>query len=257
MLWIGTSGWQYRDWRGRFYPGELPQARWLAHYAAAFRTVELNNSFYRLPAGDTFAGWNHDTPEDFVIAVKASRFLSHMKRLADPEEPVARLLAHARRLDDKLGPVLLQLPATMARAPERLAHLLDVWPAAPRLAIEFRHASWFTRDTFAALKRRDVALCLTDVDGRPQGPLERTADWGYVRLHRGTAAPRPCYGDTALASWLARISRLYSDRRDVFVYFNNDPGACAVANAARFAHLADAAGRARTRTPAPRAVRPG
>lgn len=257
MLWIGTSGWQYDDWRGRFYPDDLPHGRWLAHYAAAFRTVELNNSFYRLPGADNFAAWNHDTPDDFVFAVKASRFLSHMKRLVDPEEPVARLLDRARHLGDKLGPVLLQLPATLARAPERLAHFLAVWPARPRLAIEFRHPSWFTRDTFAALRRHDVALCLTDVDGRPQGPLERTTDWGYVRLHRGTAAPRPCYGDTALSSWLARISRLYADRRDVFVYFNNDPRACAVANAARLGGLADAAGRERTRTPARRAVRPG
>ncbi|MCY0991323.1 DUF72 domain-containing protein [Nannocystis sp. ILAH1] len=257
MLWIGTSGWQYRDWRGRFYPDELPQHRWLSHYATAFRTVELNNSFYRLPDGDTFAAWRRDTPADFVIATKASRFLSHMKRLKDPEEPIARLLERACRLGDKLGPVLVQLPARMACDRERLEHFLAVWPARQRLAIEFRHPSWFTPETFAALRRRDVALCLTDVDGRPQGPLERTADWGYVRLHRGTAAPRPCYGVTALASWLARISRLYADRRDVFVFFNNDPRACAVANAARFGRLADAAGRERTRTPHPADVEPG
>ena len=126
MLWIGTSGWQYRDWRGRFYPDDLPQHRWLSHYAAAFRTVELNNSFYRLPDGDTFAAWRSDTPADFVIATKASRFLSHMKRLKDPEEPIARLLARARRLGDKLGPVLVQLPAQMACDPEWLEHVTEV-----------------------------------------------------------------------------------------------------------------------------------
>ncbi|MDC0717452.1 DUF72 domain-containing protein [Nannocystis bainbridge] len=257
MLWIGTSGWQYDDWRGRFYPERSPARLWLSHYAAAFRTVELNSSFYRLPAGDTFAAWARDTPADFVFATKASRYLSHMKRLRDPEQPVARLLAAARRLGAKLGPVLVQLPATMACDPDRLAHLLAVWPDDHRLALELRHPSWFTADTYAALRRHDVALCFTDVDGRPQGPLERTADWGYVRLHRGTAAPRPCYGDGALSSWIVRISQLYADRRDVFVFFNNDPRACAVANAARFGRLADTAGRHRTRTPEARDVTPG
>lgn len=252
MLWIGTSGWQYRDWRGRFYPRELPQARWLGHYAARFRTVELNNSFYHLPSAANFAAWRRGTPDDFILAVKISRFLSHMKRLADPDEPVARFLARARHLRDKLGPALLQLPATMACDRARLERFLAVWPAGQRLAIEFRHPSWFVRDTFAALARREVALCLTDVDGRPQGPLERTADWGYVRLHRGAATPRPCYGDAALRAWLARVAGLYPDRSDVFVFFNNDPRACAVVNAARLARLADRLGRCRSRTPDPR-----
>jgi uncharacterized protein YecE (DUF72 family) len=251
MLWIGTSGWQYRDWRDRLYPRELPQPRWLARYAASFRTVELNNSFYRLPESRQFAEWRRQTPDDFVFAVKASRFLSHMKRLKEPEEPVARLLARAEHLGDKLGPVLLQLPARMACDRQRLRRFLAVWPAGRRLAIEFRHPSWFSPDVLAALARRDIALCLADVDGRPQGPLTRTADWGYVRLHRGRARPRPCYGDAALRSWLARLARLYPEPCDVFVYFNNDPRACAVVNAARLARLADRAGLPRTRAPPP------
>lgn len=257
VIWIGTSGWQYRDWRGRFYPESLPHDRWLEFYAARFRTVEVNNSFYRLPAPETFAAWKAATPDDFLVATKASRYLSHMKRLRDPEEPVRRLLAHASELGHKLGPVLLQLPPTMPCDRDRLEHFLAVWPGEQRLAIEVRHASWFRREIFAALARHRVALCLTDVDGRPREPLERTADWGYVRLHRGAASPPPCYGDQALRSWAQRVARLWGDRSDVFVYFNNDPGACAVRDAARFALRVDRVERRRTRAPQCRDVRVG
>src|SRR5437588_7644333 len=124
QVWLGTSGWQYRDWRGRFYPHDLPQARWLEHYAERFRTVEVNNSFYRLPSAETFAAWRRRTPDDFVFVVKASRYLSHIKRLLDPEEPVDLFVDHARHLGDKLGPVLLQLPPTMQVEHERLRRAL-------------------------------------------------------------------------------------------------------------------------------------
>ncbi|HEY8377858.1 MAG TPA: DUF72 domain-containing protein [Nannocystis sp.] len=254
MIWIGTSGWQFRDWRGPFYPETLPQSRWLEFYAARFQTVEVNNTFYRLPAPEVFAAWRAATPADFRVVAKLSRFLSHMKRLRDPEEPVRRFLAHAAPLGDRLGPVLLQLPTAMTCDRERLEHFLAVWPPEPRLAIELRHPSWFAPEIFALLSRHRVALCLTDIDGRPHQPLVRTADWGYVRLHRGRAAPLPCYGDRPLRAWAERITDLWSDRADVFVYFNNDPHACAVRDAARFALHVDHRHRARTRAPAPRDI---
>lgn len=246
--WIGTSGWQYRSWKGRFYPDDLPQRRWLEHYASRFRTVEVNNTFYRLPPADTFAAWRDGTPDDFVYAIKASRFLTHVRRLRDPAEPVQRLLEHAAPLRGKLGPVLVQLPPTMRRDDARLRDLLDAWPARVRLALEVRHESWFDDAVYDALHRAGAALCLTDRDGRPQEPLVRTASWGYVRLHHGTAHPVPCYGDRALRSWVERVGDRWGDDGDVFVFFNNDPEGCAVRDAARFAELAGRAGLPTTRT---------
>jgi uncharacterized protein YecE (DUF72 family) len=256
-LWIGTSGWQYTSWRGRFYPADLAQRRWLEHYARCFRTVEVNNTFYRLPTEQTFQAWNDGTPDDFVFAIKASRFLTHVKRLRDPGDAVNRLLEHARPLLPKTAAVLAQLPPNFPCDQSRLDHFLDVWPSGRRLAVEFRHASWFDDDVFARLRSEGVALVLTDRDGRPQEPLEVTAGWGYVRLHHGTATPRPCYGDRALHSWIERIGRLWGDGADVYVYFNNDPAGCAVRDAARFAELAAREGLEVTRTVDRRSVTVG
>lgn len=247
-LWIGTSGWQYASWRGRFYPDDLPQRAWLDYYASRFRTVEVNNTFYRLPGAETFAAWKQGTPDDFVFVVKASRFLSHIKRLKDPEEPVQRFVDRARSLGAKLGPTLVQLPPTFRRDDERLDGLLRAWPSALPMAIEFRHDSWFDDEVLARLRACGVPLCLTDRDGRPQEPLHATAEWGYLRLHHGTANPRPCYGDRALHSWLERIDQLWPRHADVFVFFNNDPEGCAIRDAARFAELAGRAGFDTTRT---------
>src|ERR1700761_8676577 len=150
---IGTSGWQYKHWRETFYPAGVPQRSWLEYYAERFATVENDGTFYRLPARETFAGWRERTPEDFVMAVKASRFLTHVKRLNDPAEPVARLLSSAAGLGSRLGPVLLQLPPTLQADPARLsACLLEFSKNAPepgpvRVAVEPRHASWWTEDT--------------------------------------------------------------------------------------------------------------
>jgi uncharacterized protein YecE (DUF72 family) len=247
-LWIGTSGWQYKSWKGRFYPEDLPQKDWLDHYAQRFRTVEVNNTFYRLPKPETFESWRAGTPDDFVFVVKASRFLSHVKRLKDPDEPVERFLTHARPLGAKLGPVLVQLPPNLPCDLGLLRHFLDVWPARHRLTIEFRHRSWFDDEVLDLLRDRNIALSLTDRDGRPLEPLEATAPWGYVRMHHGRANPRPCYGDRALHSWLERIGDLWKRDDDVFVFFNNDPEGCAVRDAARFAELADRSGWNVTRT---------
>jgi uncharacterized protein YecE (DUF72 family) len=232
---VGTSGWQYKDWRGILYPQGVPQRLWLETYAETFRTVESNNAFYRLPSPESFAGWRDRTPDGFVMAVKASRFLTHIKRLADPAEPVERLMNAASALKDKLGPILLQLPPTLKADPERLARCLDCFPKHVRVAVEPRHPSWWTDEIREILAARDAALCWADRLGRPQNPLWRTAGWGYVRLHEGRATPGPSYGDASLKTWARRVGE--ADWRDAYVYFNNDLGGAAVRNALRFARL--------------------
>lgn len=236
-VWVGTSGWQYRHWRGCFYPNGLPQRRWFEHYASRFDTVEVNNTFYRLPERSTFSEWHDASPAGFVFALKMSRFVTHVRRLRDPEEPVRRFLDHSEPLAPKTGPVLVQLPPDLRLDLERLEAFLDVWPRSRRVAVELRHRSWMVRDTFDLLREKGAALVLTDRDGRPQEPLERTATWGYVRLHHGTAEPRPCYGEAALQSWVDRIASLWAHGEEVYVYFNNDPEGCAVRDAAWFGEL--------------------
>jgi uncharacterized protein YecE (DUF72 family) len=251
---IGTSGWQYRDWRGAFYPRELAQRAWLEHYAERFATVEVNNTFYRLPERATFGTWAERTPADFEFVIKASRYLTHVRRLQEPAEPVARMLDHAAGLGAKLGPVLVQLPPNLRADPARLDDTLARFPTRQRVAVEPRHESWFTDDVFQLLGARDAALCLTDRLGR-KGPVERTATWAFLRLHEGSAHPHPCYGDRALASWIERLAERWPDRADCYVFFNNDRRACAVRNAARFAQLAARAGLSPTRAPEPQSVR--
>ncbi|MGW9070570.1 DUF72 domain-containing protein [Streptomyces yangpuensis] len=235
---VGTSGWQYRDWAGVLYPPDRPQRLWLEEYAAHFRTVENNAAFYRLPSPETFAQWRARTPSGFVMAVKASRFLTHVKRLREPAEPVDRLMAHAASLGDRLGPVLLQLPPTLRADPDALDACLACFPAGTRVAVEPRHESWWTEEVRSVLTGRGAALCWADRGSRPVTPLWRTADWGYVRFHEGRAHPAPRYGRTALRSWAARIEDTWPASADVFAYFNNDPGGAAVTDARAFVRLA-------------------
>jgi uncharacterized protein YecE (DUF72 family) len=259
---IGTSGWQYRDWRGGLYPAGVAQRRWLEHYATQYVTVENNSSFYRLPAAETFAGWRARTPDDFVMAVKASRYLTHVRRLRDPAEPVARLLGAAANLGPKLGPILLQLPPTLTAEPALLDACLKEFRAARRpgghgpgghgrlrIAVEPRHGSWWTEEVQQILAAHDAALCWADRLDRPVTPLWRTAGWGFLRLHEGTADPWPSYSEQALQLWVDRVRQSWPDGADVYVYFNNDPGGAAVVDSAAFAALARDAGLATTRTP--------
>ncbi len=253
---IGTSGWQYADWRGRFYPDALPTSRWLEHYAACFDTVEVNNAFYRLPERATFEKWAARTPPGFVVAVKASRYLTHVRRLREPEEPVARLMERAAGLGERLGPVLLQLPPNLPADLAKLERTLACFPSGVRVAVEPRHASWFSEDLADLLARFDAALCLADRRG-PITPVWRTASFGYVRFHEGRASPPPSYGRRALERWAERLAETWPAEADVYAYFNNDPLACAPRDAARFAAAVAHTGRTASAVPRPREVRAG
>lgn len=251
-LLIGTSGWQYRHWRDVLYPREIPQKRWLEHYAEHYATVENDGTFYRLPARETFAGWQARVPGDFVMAVKASRFLTHIKRLRDPAEPVERLMQAAEGLGPRLGPVLLQLPPNMFADAQRLDECLAEFgkrPGGPvRVAVEPRHSSWWNEEIKQVLTERGAALCWADRRGRPVTPLWRTASWGYLRFHEGTASPWPRYGRQALSSWLGRVAECWPGEEPVYAYFNNDQNGAAIADSVAFGKLASQAGRDVTRT---------
>jgi uncharacterized protein YecE (DUF72 family) len=244
---IGTSGWQYRDWRGRFYPPKLAQKRWLEHYAEHFATVESNAAFYRLPEKTTFESWAQRTPADFRWAVKVSRYLTHIKRLREPEEPVARLIERAAGLGAKLDVLLLQLPPTLRADADLLRECLGRFPTGVRVAVEPRHESWWTDEIRALLERYGAALCWADRAERPVTPLWRTADWGYLRMHTG--ADSWGYPPATLQLWADRLVAAYGPDDDVFAYFNNDPGCAAVRDAVAFAEAVRRAGGTPTRVP--------
>jgi uncharacterized protein YecE (DUF72 family) len=251
---IGTSGWQYTSWKLPYY-GRTPQRQWYEKVLADFRTVELNVSFYRLPKLETFQGWARRAPSDAVVTVKASRYLTHIKRLRDPRDSVDLLMSRATGLADRLGPILVQLPPDMTVQAEALAETLDAFPPSVRLAVEPRHESWWTDEVRSVLTQRNAALVWADRKNHPMGPLWRTADWGYLRMHEGrggTATPWPFYGRTALQTWAERLQETYGDDADAFVYFNNDPKCAAIDNAITFGQACDRIGLARTRTPAER-----
>lgn len=237
----GTSGWQYRDWRGAFYPVDVPQRRWLEFYAGRYDTVENNGTFYRLAGRDTFEAWRERLPAGFVMAVKASRYLTHIRRLKDPAEPVRRLMAAATGLGERLGPVLLQLPPTMTAAPDLLDGCLAQFPSGIRIAVEPRHSSWWTERTRQVLTDRGAALCWVDRRGEPQAPLWRTTDWGYLRFHEGDGSPWPRYRRETLATWASRVAATWPHASTVYAFFNNDQLGAAPMDAAVFSAIADAA----------------
>lgn len=231
VLHIGTSGWQYADWRGPLYPAKLPQRRWLPFYANTFPTVEVNNTFYRLPKKSTFRGWADQLPAGFSMSVKMSRYLTHVRRLDDPAEPVSRFLNHAAGLGEHLGPTLIQLPPNLQVDTHALDRTLREFPTDARVVVEPRHDSWWCDDVREVLSRHGAALCWTDRRSRLLTPMWRTAEFGYVRFHEGRASPETSYGRDAITSWLRRLASEFDDDEDIFVYFNNDTGGAAVANA--------------------------
>jgi uncharacterized protein YecE (DUF72 family) len=255
-VFIGTSGWHYPHWRPRFYPPGLGTSKWLTFYGERFATVEVNNAFYRLPERTTFAKWRQQTPEDFVVAVKASRYLTHVLRLRDPAEPVARLMERVSALGPRLGPILLQLPPTLRCDPSGLDATLAAFGRKASVAVEARHASWFCDEIREVLERHRAALCLAD-GGPVDVPRWRTTDWAYVRFHQGRGRPAPCYTRSALVAWAGELSDVWSRSDDLYCYFNNDTNGCALRDARWFARACEEHGWPATRVPAPRETKVG
>jgi uncharacterized protein YecE (DUF72 family) len=238
---IGCSGWNYAHWRnGVFYPARCPASRWLPFYAERFDTVEVNSSFYRLPRRDAVARWVEQTPSDFLFAVKVSRYLTHVKRLREIDVHLPLLLERIAPLVDagRLGPLLWQLPPTFARDDDRLAEALGSFPPEFRHAVEFRHQSWFAPEPLELLAGRGVALVVADRPGAP-GPDRpvRTADFSFVRFHHGSRGRRGNYSAAELAEWAETLGE-WSNRGDVYAYFNNDWEGFAPRNAVALKELA-------------------
>ena len=228
---IGCSGWNYDDWRGRLYPEGLGKHRWLARYTEFFDTVEVNSTFYRLASRDAVARWVRDTPPDFLFAVKASRYLTHVRRLRDVGEGIGRYYERIQPLVEsrKLGPVVWQLPATFRRDDAVLEQLLWILPES-RHCFEFRHESWFTPPVYELLRSAGAALVIGDHPKWPFQARELTTDWTLVRLHHGRRGRRGNYSETELDEWARRIAQ-WRRRAEIFVYFNNDWEGFAVKNA--------------------------
>jgi uncharacterized protein YecE (DUF72 family) len=235
-VWIGTSGYVYRHWRkGVFYPPGLHSREELGYYASRFRTVELNNPFYRLPTAEMFQRWRDSTPPDFQFAVKASRYITHIKRLRNVADELALFLDRAGHLGSKLGPILFQLPPTQQLELARLDDFLALLPKARRWVIEFRHPSWHTSEVYRQLSDHGVALCIP-VGGGLHPDRITTAPFTYIRMHRGQEA-EGCFTDGELISWAGQIRALRGAGKEVYVYFNNDWGGYAIRDAVKLREL--------------------
>jgi uncharacterized protein YecE (DUF72 family) len=229
---VGCSGWNYKHWRERFYPKGMPASRWLEYYATVFETVEVNATFYRLPSREAVANWVSLTPDDFVFSVKASRYLTHIKRLSTVREGIARFAERIEPLakTPKLGPILWQLPENFHRDDARLAGALDALPKEWRHAFEFRHPSWFVDEVMQILREHGAALVIGDHPDRRFQTHELTADWTFIRLHHGSRGRRGNYSRTELEAWRRRIAA-WRREAEVFVYANNDREGFAIDNA--------------------------
>jgi uncharacterized protein YecE (DUF72 family) len=225
---VGTSGYHYDHWKGVFYPPGLPKAEWFSHYARQFDTVEINNTFYRLPEATTFEAWREQAPKGFCYALKFSRYGSHIVRLKKPRGTIRKFLARANRLGEFLGPILVQLPPNWKADPERLAAFMKVAPKDHRWAVEFRDMRWLCEEVFAILREHDSALCIHDMIA--DHPRLVTAKWVYLRFHGDRYGG--CYSPQFLAARAVEIREYLSQGLDVFAYFNNDAEGYAVRNAA-------------------------
>ena len=227
---VGCSGWVYKHWRGLLYPEGLPQRRWFERYAEDFDTVEINASFYRLPLETTFDGWRNNAPPGFCYALKANRFLTHLKKLRDVEEPLFRFLGLARRLGPTLGPILYQLPPSLHRDLPRLDAFLGLLPRELEHAFEFRHASWYDEAVLACLERHCAAFVTHDLKGlaTPRWASGRAA---YVRFHGATGKYRGRYSDEHMDDWARWIAEQRAMGRSAWAYFNNDIGGDAISDA--------------------------
>ena len=227
---IGCSGWSYKDWRGPFYPDDIPQKRWLEYYATRFDTAEINASFYRLPTDNAVATWAATVPPGFVFAWKASRYITHNKKLKDCEESVPLVFGRMTALGD-IGPVLFQLPPQLRRNDERLAGFIRLLPAGYRCAFEFRHASWYDETVFEILRGANLSLVISDHHDAPS-PWLATADFVYVRGHGPGGRYFGRYGEDDLKAWAGHVAGWRGEGRDVFCYFDNDIKSAAPQDAA-------------------------
>lgn len=231
-IYIGTSGWNYPHWREAFYPSGLPPADWLSFYARHFSSVEINATFYRLPSPETLDAWRDAVPADFRFAVKASRYITHLKKLKDPQSSIATFFDRIDRLGDRLGPILFQLPPRWHVNIERLAAFLEALPDGYRYAFEFRDPSWWNESVTDLLAAYQAAFCVFDLDGRTS-PFLETTDLVYLRWHGSDGPYRGGYGEARLQALARRIRRWREGGRDVYVFFDNDADAQAVRDAAR------------------------
>lgn len=229
-LHVGTSGYSYKEWKGTFYPDDMPGKGMLRFYGERFRTVEINNTFYRMPKAEVLLAWADEVPVDFRFALKAPRSITHIKRLKDAEDSVPYLFKTASVLKDRLGPLLFQLPPNLKKDVPRLRTFLGLLPSGYRIAFEFRHESWFDDEVFAVLRNHRAALCIAETDDGPDVPFMPTADWGYLRLRRTD------YGEAELKRW-ARLVR-EQDWRDVFIFFKHEDEGKAPYMAEKFLQLA-------------------
>lgn len=237
---IGTSGWHYRHWRGPFYPADLSPARMLSYYVRHFDTVEINTSFYHLPPPQCFTTWRDSTPPGFCFAVKASRYLTHRKKLHDAQDALDNLLPRVELLGEKMGPVLFQFPPHWRCNPERLEAFLALLPGGHRYAFEFRDPSWHVAPVYELLRQHNAVFCIFELAGM-HSPLELTADFAYVRLHGPGDAYQGSYDRDALSAWAERIEPWRADLRAVYVYFDNAQAGYAAHNALELKRLLRAA----------------
>ena len=229
-LYVGTSGYSYKEWKGTFYPKELPAKGMLRYYGEQFRTVEINNTFYRMPKVSVLETWAADVPADFKFVLKASQRITHMQRLKDADDSVSYLLETAGALQGRLGPLLFQLPPNMKKDAPRLRAFLALLPPQRLAAFEFRHPSWFDDEVFGLLRDHQAALCIAEAEDGVEVPFVSTAQWGYLRLRR------PDYGDAELSAWVRRVRE--QPWQDAFVFFKHEDEGKGPRMAKRFIELA-------------------
>jgi uncharacterized protein YecE (DUF72 family) len=240
---IGTSGWHYKHWVGPFYPAKIPPSKMLRFYLERFDTVEINNSFYRLPAKSAIEGWCRETPPNFCFAVKASRYITHNRKLNDPVNTVEKFMTVIEKLEKRLGPVLFQLPPLWKLNLERLEQFLGGLPKHHRYVFEFRNPTWNVPEVYALLRRHNAAYCIYELAGY-QSPIQITADFAYVRLHGpGANKYQGDYSKQALRAWASRIEVWRKDLKHVFVYFDNDQAAYATKNALELKQMLETGGK--------------
>ncbi len=233
---IGTSGWNYSHWKNVFYPDDMKEKKWLNYYAKIFNTVEINNSFYHLPETQTIQSWYRRMPQDFIFSVKAGRYITHMKKLKDPEHPLEKFLQRVHGLKEKTGPVLFQLPPRWTCNAERLKNFLDILPRQGQYAFEFRDSSWWNEDIRHLLEANNAAFCIYELAGI-QSPRWITADFVYIRLHGPDEAYQGFYDKQTLSGWAGAVSAWMRQGRSVYCYFDNDQNGYAPQNASMLKNM--------------------